>query len=111
MLLPLTLQADRLPIPVTTKVRPGVSDVRYAAQTFRFTTPVALVVRFEPVTTTTIKMTVRAYSQSSSGSQAPLGTNLNIHWQDWGTDVYSGPPPYESAWEGLLNTESGFTEK
>jgi hypothetical protein len=110
ILVPLTLFADQLPIPLDKKLSPGVTDVTYAGQTLRFSTPVPLVIRFEPQTITQIKLTVRAYGSPAGGAQGVSGGQLSIYWQNWDTDVYSGPPP-SADWEGILNTESGFTEK
>ena len=110
VLMPLTALADGLPAPLDKKLTPGVHTISYAGQQLRFTTPVSLIVRFEPVSMVEIKLTVRGYGVPS-GAQGAAGAALNIFWENYYDDVYNGPPPMDDDWEGILNTESGFTEK
>lgn len=113
IVLPLTLLADQLPAPLEKKLPSGVTTVSYAGQNLRFTSPTPLVVRLEPVNATRIKLTVRAYGSTSDGGPAGSASalDLNIYWENWSNTVYNGPPPVSQDWEGVLNTESGFTEK
>jgi hypothetical protein len=111
VLMPFAVQADQLPAPLERKLVPGVTTVSYAGQTLRFMTAVPLILRLDPITITQIKITVRSYG-SVSGPQGTSGTSLNIFWENWATDIYDGPPPPPSdPWEGIINSESGFTEK
>lgn len=111
LLTPLTILADQLPLPLQKKINPGVTTISYAGQDLRFTTAVPLVVRLEPLSTTRIKLTVSAYGAPAGGGHAAAPADLNIYWENWDSDVYTGPPPTSDDWEGVLNTESGFTEK
>lgn len=111
LLAPLALLADQLPAPLEKKITPGVTTIAYAGQNLRFTTDVALVIRFDAMSATQIKLTVKAYG-STSPSAASGTTDLNIYWENFNTDIYTGPaPPSSQPWEGVLNSESGFTEK
>lgn len=111
VLLPLTVLADALPAPLEKKLSPGVHTISYAGQQLRFDSPVALLVRFEPLSTTQIKLLVNAYgAPAAGGPQGSSGTDVTIFWENFQSEVYSGPPP-TSDWLGILNTESGFTEK
>lgn len=109
ILLPLTVLAGQLPAPMEKKLTPGIHDITYAGQTLRFDSPVALVIKFDALSTSRIKLTVRTYG-TPSPAQGTSGGILSIFWENWGSDVYSGPPP-SADWEGVLDTESGFTEK
>jgi hypothetical protein len=110
LLMPLAILADQLPLPLEKKVPAGVTTVDYMGQTLKFTTAVPLVVKFEALSDYQIRLTVRTYSGTSGGAQGSSAGSMNIFWEDWSNDVYDGPPPSEP-WEGILNTESGFTEK
>jgi hypothetical protein len=111
VLVPLMVVADQLPRPLEKKLTPGVTTVSYAGQDLRFTTPVPLIVKFDALSTTQIRLTVRAYgSVSGGGAEGAAGADVNIFWENWSNDVYTGPPPTE-AWDAVLDTESGFTEK
>ncbi len=110
---PFAALSDQMATPVERKVPPGTTVVHYAGQDLRFTTPVALLVRLEPVTTTKIRLRVSAYPGTyppPAGSSAQ--TVLEIFWQNFGNSVYEGAvPPDTDPFEGILLTESGFTEK
>jgi len=110
LVMPLAILADQLPLPLEKKVPAGVTSVTYMNQTLRFTTAVPLVIKFEALSDNQIRLTVRTYNASSGGAQGSSSSSMNIHWEDWNNDVYEGPPPTEP-WEGILYTESGFTEK
>jgi hypothetical protein len=106
---PFGVFADQIAAPVEKKVQVGTSVVHYAGQSLRFTTPVALIVKLSPVSATEFRLVVSEY-----GANGPSAGYLvvEIYWEDFGSDVYTGPPPPESEpWDGVLNTESGFTEK
>jgi len=110
LLMPLAILADQLPLPLEKKVPAGVTSVTYMNQTLRFTTAVPLVVKFEALSANQIRLTVRTYNSSSGGAQGSSSSTTSIYWEDWNNDVYDGPPP-TGTWEGILYTESGFTEK
>jgi hypothetical protein len=108
---PLAILADQLPAPLEKKLSPGVTTVDYAGQSLRFTTAVPLVVNFSAISETLIRRQVRSYG-AAGGGQGSAAANLNIYWENWDNDVYDGPaPPPSAPWEGVLNSESGFTEK
>ena len=113
ILMPLIASAEGDLLPIDKKVLPGTSVVDYAGQHLRFTTPVGLVVRFEPVfgASTKFKMTVWQYPGTQIPATAAV-TEVEIVWTEWGNQIFTGPPPGESdPYIGILNTESGFTEK
>lgn len=112
VLMPLALLADQLPAPLEKKINPGVTTIEYAGQTLRFTTPVSLIINLDPISTTQIRLSVRTYGTTSGPQGAAAATDVNIYWEDFDNDVYNGPPPPTSSpWEGILYTESGYTEK
>jgi hypothetical protein len=110
VLAPLGVSADRLPAPMEKKLSAGIHTINYAGQDLRFTTPVVLMVRLEPLSTNQIKLTVTGYG-TSSGAQGVSGVDMNIYWENFQSDVYDGPAPINTQWTGVLYTESGFTEK
>ncbi len=110
MLQPLAVMASKALVPAEKKITTGTTIVRYAGQRLEFITPVALIVKLEPVSLTSFDMIVSLYP----GAEVPSGSPavVVINWKDFGTQIYSGPPP--SPWESLVwtvDTESGFTEK
>lgn len=111
VLLPLTALADALPAPLEKKLSPGVHTVSYAGQNLRFDSPVSLVVRFEPVSTSQIRLTVRVYGAPSGAQGSSSSSEVTIYWENFESELYNGPPPVSSDWSEVLNTESGFTEK
>ena len=114
VLLPLAALADQLPAPLEKKITPGITNIQYAGQDLRFTTSVSLIIRFDAVSATKIRLTVKTYGSSGTGgpSAASSTSELSIFWENFSTDVYVGTAPSTSeSWEGVLNTESGFTEK
>jgi hypothetical protein len=105
--------ADELPAPLEKDIFPGVSHVNYAGQNFTFNTPVPLHVSFVTKGFTIIELKFKVYPSAGSrggASQASPDDQIAIYWNEWSVNVYAGPPPLEE-WEGLLHTESGFTEK
>lgn len=111
ILAPVALFGDQLPQPIEKKIPPGVTTISYGGQSLRFTAPITIVIKLEPVTLTQIKLSVWAYG-SGSGAQTAQGPNLDIYWINFSNTIYSGPTPPDSApWQGLLDTESGYTEK
>jgi hypothetical protein len=115
VLTPLTVLADGLPAPLEKKIQPGVTTVTYAGQDLRFTTDVPLFIRCFMLDETRLFLAVRAYGVPSlPGGVPPASSPQNefqIYWENWSSEVHSGPPPVGEDWEGILNTESGFTEK
>jgi len=106
VLSPLAVSADQLMLPMEKKLLPGVNIVQYGDQSFRFTAPVRLYVKLNPVTATTIRMEVRIYGSPTGTSDDPV----EIQWMNWGADIHVGTLP-ESGFSALLLTESGMTEK
>ena len=110
-LAPQMIQADQLPLPLDKKLPAGVTTVNYAGQSLRFTTPVPLIISLSPISETRIRLTVRSYG-GGGASQGAVAANVTIYWENYNSDVYTGPaPPSSQPWEGTLNSESGFTEK
>jgi len=112
-LVPSILYADQLPAPLEKDIFPGVTHLNYAGQHFRFETTVIIHVSLLSLGPTELQMKLKAYPQSgpSGGGQAVSPSDqLTIVWEDWGSDVYNGTPPAKE-WTGILDTESGFTEK
>ena len=103
------LMAQQLPMPMQKIIYPGVTTVEYASETLVFTTSVALVAKFQFVSTSEIEVTVRTHSSGRGGASAP-GNLLRIYWQEEDLWLYDGEPP-EDEWIGILQTEGGFTEK
>lgn len=107
--------------PMQKQIAPGISTVEYAGQQLRFSTSQSLIVKFESLDGNRIKLTVRVYGASRAelgrqnnkkddGSQNYTATaTVDIFWENFGTEIYNGSlyDPYE----GILNSESGFTEK
>jgi hypothetical protein len=106
VLSPLAASGDQLPLPMEKKLAPGVNIVQYGDQSFRFSAPVRLYVKFNPVTPTTIRMEVRIYGSPTGTSDDPV----EIEWMNWGAEIHVGTLPV-SGLTALLLTESGMTEK
>lgn len=109
VLLPLGVFGDQLPAPMVEKVSVGTTVVQFYGQNLRFTTPEPLRVQLDPVDATHFRLTVRV--MGGSGGPGAGYEILDIYWTDFGTTVYNGPTPSGEPWTGVLNTESGFTEK
>lgn len=104
--------ADSLPLPVEKKIPAGETIVQYAGQSLRFTTTVPLFVRLEPLSQTRIQFRVRVYPglPIPSGPAGSAENSLEIHWLNFGTDIYEGGAP-SGIIEGILNTEGGFVDR
>lgn len=113
LLVPSVGLGDEMPIPIEKKITAGTTTFNYAGQTFRFTTPVALLVKFDPESPTRIKMSVSLYPGTPlpNGPAAYAADVVNIHWANYGTDVYNGGVPMSEPWTGWLNTEGGFVDR
>ena len=113
VVVPYFATASQVPVPMFKKLAPGTHVVQYAGQSLRFITPVAISVRFTPLSDiTTFKLTVAIYPTQSPPPAAASQLDLQIHWLDWGSIVYTGSVPGTSEpFTGILWTESGFTEK
>lgn len=105
--------ADQLPAPLEKDLFPGTTSLSYAGQNFVFKTSVPIHVSFVSKGFTLIelkfKVQTAAGGRGASSNSSP-DDQIAIYWNEWGVDVYNGPPPIQE-WEGILNTESGFTEK
>ena len=109
VLLPLSVAGDQIPTPMVKKIPAGTASVQYFGQTLRFTTAERLRLEFSATSTTEFRLTVRPLQ--NSGPSAGYNV-LEIYWTNFGTTPYDGPAPSSSEpWTGVLNTESGFTEK
>lgn len=112
LMVPSASMSDRLPAPYQTVVPPGQTQIDYAGQILKFTTDVPLKVSFLPLEPGKIKLTFKALPQRDGGGNVPASgwDNVEIFWENWNNEIYDGPPP-EDPWQGILLTESGFTEK
>ena len=105
--------ADQLPVPLEKDIIPGITHLSYAGQSFVFETSVLIHVSFVSKGFTFIELKFKTQPAAGSrggASQASPDDQIAIHWNEWEVDIYTGPPPLEE-WEGILHTESGFTEK
>jgi hypothetical protein len=113
LLIPTLGFGDALPAPLEKKLPVGESTFVYADQTIRISTPTALIVRCDPLSSTQIRVRVSVYNgvPAPSGSAAPT-TTLHIYWVNNGTDVYDGSvPPPGSYVDAVLTTEGGFVDR
>jgi hypothetical protein len=103
---------DSLPMPVEKKIPAGETTIQYAGQSLRFTTSVTLFVRLEPLSETRIQFRVKLYpgQPMPSGPAGSSENNIEIHWLNYGTDIYEGGAP-SGVIEGVLNTEGGFVDR
>ena len=110
LVIPGVLVAQQLPVPKTVAVFPGVTDVLYAGQTFVITSPVKLSIKFETISWTEIKITIKAGPSHRTNVSAAPGQTLRIYWEEGDEVIFEGDPPSEE-WTGIVLTEGGFTEK
>jgi hypothetical protein len=113
LLIPLVAASQELPTKVQKYIPKGTTQVDYAGESFLFVTTVPLQVTFAPAGENKIRLTFRtvAPARGVGGPKISLYENyVQVHWIEWNTDVFSGEPP-EGAWSGILDTESGYTEK
>jgi hypothetical protein len=111
--LPSLVLSDQLPTKVEKDILPGITYVTYGGQNFRFDTSVAIHVTFLQKAPNLIEMTfkVRSGEGMQSGPSSTSGAeDITILWENWNSTIYEGAPP-SGEWVGMLNTESGFTEK
>jgi hypothetical protein len=101
---------DAMLAPKDLVLSPGVTEVHYGGQTFRFETPQPLYLHLEPAGTNRIRVRFECHECGQAGGAASAGVEMQFYWENFDEIVYSGPPP-KDGWEGILNTESGFTEK
>jgi hypothetical protein len=112
LLVPSVGLGDQLPLPLEKKITSGTTTISYMGQSLRFTSPVALLVRCDPETTTRFKLTVSIYPGSPQvPGSTPTSDNLNIFWSNYETEVYNGGLPQFEPWTGWLNTEGGFVDR
>jgi hypothetical protein len=81
----------------------GAFTVEYAGQHFRVNSTIPVTVRFEFVTSTTVKL--KFISQSGASGR------VSIYWVEFDKNIYTGPIPTSEPWEGTLNTEGGFVDR
>jgi hypothetical protein len=107
---PLAVMGEQMLIPVEKKIPAGIQVVQYGGQTLRFTTPIALVAKFEPVSDVNFRLTVHVYG--NPGPSASSGEFFELVWEDYQKEVYNGPPPpTDDPFSEIFLSESGFTEK
>lgn len=113
LLIPATGFGDEMLVPLEKKVVAGTTLVNYAGQTLRFSTPVALLVKCDPISPTQFRLTVSLYpgTPSPHGVSGNAVDQLQIFWTNFNTDVYSGGIPSSEPWIGTLNTEGGFVDR
>ena len=112
LVMPLAVIAGQMLVPVEKKIPAGVTVVKYAGQSLRFTTPVALVAKFDPVSDVNFRLTVHQYGTTSGASASSSGLEFELVWEDYQKQVYSGPPPpTDDPFSEIFLSESGFTEK
>lgn len=109
LLLPVMAASDQLPAPLEKTILPGTTTISYAGQNLRFTTEVHLRVKLLAISPTQTAISVRVHG-GIPVNPAPGDDAVEIYWSNFDEDLYSGPPPTEE-WGGVLNSESGFTEK
>ncbi len=109
MVLPVAAMATAVAVPMEKKIAAGTTVITYGGQQLQFTTPIALVLKLEPVSEIEFKLTMSVYV----GTQVPRDSpDVDIDWQNRGERVYHGPPPHANhPFRGVFNSESGFTEK
>lgn len=109
LLVPAQTMSDELAMPLSKKVLPPGETIRYAGQTLKFDTAVALRVRLLDLGPTKLKLSFWAIGAAPPGN-APGSIDCVVTWVNWSNELYAGSAPI-SAWETILLTESGFTEK
>ena len=112
--LPLTAFAEEgaIPLPLTKKIPAGITTLDYAGQQLRFSSPVPLALKFEPLDKIRIRLTVKVYQIPGGGGASGSSSSANyvdIYWENYGTVIYNGS--LSEPFEGILHAESGFTEK
>lgn len=108
LLLPLVAESDQLPVPLEKTLLPGVTTLNYWGQTLRFTTDVPIRVSLLAIGEGRIRLQFSRYGSLEGGASGT--SDVLIQWENWDNEIYSGPAP-DDPWSGILNTESGFTEK
>ncbi len=113
LLVPTVGLGDQMPLPLEKKITAGTSTVVYLGQTIRFTTPVALVVKFDAENTVRFRMSVAVYPGTPlpSGPSGASQNKVTIFWTNFGTEVYDGAVPAPDPWTGSFNTEGGFVDR
>jgi len=110
LLVPFASMSDQLAAPLIKTVFPPQETINYAGQSLRFSTDVPLKVQLSVVEPGKVRLVFKAHP-GQTGGDAPAATTVQIFWEDWNNEVYDGPAPMDEAWDGILLTESGFTEK
>ncbi|MBI4720485.1 MAG: hypothetical protein HY770_04565 [Chitinivibrionia bacterium] len=104
---------DELPAPLERDIYPGVTNISYAGQSFRFETTVTIHVSLIPRGANLIELRFKVHQGTTTRTPvmaASPNMQIEIDWVNWNNTIFSGTPPPDG-WEGLLHTESGFTEK
>jgi hypothetical protein len=119
-MLPCVLYGGQPSAQVHKDILPGVTYESFAGQHFRFETTVPIRVSFKSKSPTHIILKFKMLHSSEYNSEKTgkvrgqrlysEGDYIIIAWEDWASDIYNGAPP-SGIWEGILDTESGFTEK
>lgn len=101
-----TIVAPRAPVaqemPLE-KASSGAWSVTYGGQHFRVSATVAVKLRFELTSPTTIKVTV--VSETGESGRA------TIYWSEFQKYIFTGQIPIGEPWAGSLDTEGGFVDR
>ncbi|NIM19256.1 MAG: hypothetical protein GTO51_02645 [Candidatus Latescibacteria bacterium] len=113
ILIPAAALFGQLPQKMEKFILPGTTHVSYAGQNFIFTTSTSLQVTFMATDINKIRITVKvrlARGEFRDVIPNAGGSELQILWVNWNSELYSGEPP-DDPWTVILDTESGYTEK
>jgi hypothetical protein len=92
-------------MPVEKKAPNGVTTLTYGGQTFRVTASAQVIIRFEEISPTLIRISLIADEETIGNSK------ISMYWVDFQTYIYVGLIPLDIPWEGTLNTEGGFVDR
>jgi len=108
--MPLAVMSEQMLVPMEKKIPAGTTVVNYAGQSLRFTSPVSLVAKFQPISDVNFRLTVHVYGEPAPNASS--GEFFELVWEDYQKEVYNGPPPPPSdPFSEIFLSESGFTEK
>lgn len=105
LVLPTTMLADELLIPVKKVITPGVTTVEYGAQTLTVSTTVPLKMHMSLEAPDGVVVRFIATNPIPFGKTA----SLQIYWEEWGEYIFDGDPP--ATWEEILLTEGGWIDR
>jgi len=97
---PRSLLAQEMPLE---KCSSGAWSVEYSGQHFRVSSTVAVKLRFELLSPSTIKVSV--VSETGESGRA------TIYWSEFSKYIFTGQVPVGEPWTGSLDTEGGFVDR